>query len=415
METKTDSESAQRELLNRQKLQLYFFAAFFVLYEATTYAANDMIMPGMLEIVNQFNAGLNYVASSLSIFILGNTVIQLFIGPASDRYGKKIVLLLGNACFVIFTILIIFSGSIGQFLICRFLQGSCIAFVAIGYAMIHENFEDKPAVKLIALMGNVTIMAPLIGPVIGGLIIHSASWHAVFIVLAFTSLISLLGLTKYAPKKKNTIEKIEVNSLIKSYLLILKEKMFVLGAASICFTTIPIIAWIGLAPVLIMDHAGLGFKEYIIFQIIALGGLMLSSIIMQVIAGAHSFFRIMTTGNVMFALGIFWSFIFSWNPLLVAIGFFIYSFGLGLYNGMVWRILVSDMKHSKSMTISLLVFLQTIAMASGVEIVNLICEKFGFSFFVFSLPNLFCAIVGSILVYYFAKMNKNRQWNEAAS
>ncbi|MEI6055161.1 MAG: MFS transporter [Lentisphaerota bacterium] len=415
METNTNSAPAQGKLSKRKKTQLYIFAAFFVLYEATTYAANDMIMPGMLEIVNKFNVGLNYVASSLSIFILGNTIIQLFIGPASDRYGKRVVLLTGNVCFVIFTILIIFTGSIGQFLACRFLQGSCIGFVAIGYAMIHENFEDKSAVKLIALMGNVTIMAPLIGPVIGGLIIHTAGWHAVFIVLAVTALISLSGLIKYAPKKKNTIEKIDVKSLIKSYLLILKERMFLLGAASICLTTIPIMGWIGLAPVLIMDFAKLGFKEYIIFQIIALGGLMLSSVIMQVIAGAHSFFRIMTTGNVMFVVGIFWSFVFSWNPLLVAIGFFIYSFGLGLYNGMVWRILISDMKHSKSMTISLMVFLQTIAMAGGVEIVNLICGKFGFSFFVFSLPNLLCMIIGSVLIYFFAKMNKNRKWKEASS
>ena len=415
MKTTTDSESSQREVLNKQRFRLYIFAVFFVLYEATTYAANDMIMPGMLEIVHQFNVGLNYVASSLSIFILGNTIIQLFIGPASDRYGKRIVLLLGNVCFLIFTVLIIFSGNIGQFLVYRFLQGSCIAFVAIGYAMIHENFEDKSAVKLIALMGNVTIMAPLIGPVIGGLIIHSAGWHAVFIALAVTSLISLLGLIKYAPKKKNTIEKIDVYLLIKSYFMICKERIFLVGTASICFATIPIIAWIGLAPVLIMDFAKLGFKDYIIFQIIALGGLLLSSIIMQVIAGTHSFFRIMTTGNVMFTLGILWSFIFSWNPLLVAIGFFIYSFGLGLYNGMVWRILVTDIKYSKSMTISLMVFLQTIAMSGGVEIVNLICGKFGFSFFIFSLPNLFCAIIGSVLIYFFARMNKNRQWKEIAA
>ncbi|MEN9946847.1 MAG: hypothetical protein RLZZ293_1233, partial [Pseudomonadota bacterium] len=48
--------------------RLYWFAAFLVLYEFTVYSANDMIMPGMLDVVTSFNASITYVASSLSLY-----------------------------------------------------------------------------------------------------------------------------------------------------------------------------------------------------------------------------------------------------------------------------------------------------------------------------------------------------------
>lgn len=392
------------------KKRLYLFALFFVLFEGIAYASNDMIMPGMLNVVNQFHVGLGFVASSLSVFLFGNTILQLFIGPSADRFGKKKILIIGNSLFIAFTILIALSATIYQFMLGRLLQGSCLAFIAIGYSIIHEKFNDKDAVKLIALMANITILAPLFGPVLGGVIIIWSGWREIFIIIGAVALIALIGLTKYTPPSKIILHRIYIKDAVRTYTLILKQKKFAIGCISICLAPVPIIAWIGLAPVIIMKTANLSFSHYIFYQIIALGGLSLASILMQFIAGKLSYYKIMFSGTTLFFFGSLFSLLFSYNALMISIGFFINSLGLGFFNGMAFRLMMSDNKYSQNMTMSLLVFVQTIFMAGGMELINIICEKYGFSLFSFALLNFLSVVAGSIFMFCFARMNKDKMW-----
>jgi len=141
-----------------------------------------------------------------------------------------------------------------------------------------------------------------------------------------------------------------------------------------------------------------------------LGGLPLSSIVMQFIAGELTFYQIMTSGNVLFIVGAAWSLVFSRSPLLLAIGFFVNSAGLGLFNGMIFRIIMGECKFSQGMTMSLLAFIQTIAMATGLEVANLTCGKLGFSLFSFSLISFLFSTIAFSFVYSFIKINKNKKW-----
>ncbi|MCP4181211.1 MAG: MFS transporter [bacterium] len=393
------------------KISLYVFAVFFVSYETITYLANDMIMPGMVDVTTQFHVGLEYVASSLSIYLLGNTAIQLFLGPAADRYGKRKVILVGNFFFLIFTILIAFSTNIHEFMWGRFLEGSGCAFVAIGYSIIHENFNDKSAVKLLAIMGNITVLAPLFGPVIGGLIIIYSGWRTIFVVIAVIALIVFIGLIKYTPKSPpETLKKIGIKSCSVEYFSIFKNRRFLLGTIATSIALIPLLAWIGLAPVLIMETAKRSFSVYIICQIIALSGLSLASILMQFIAGKFSFYKIMLVGTILFFIGPLLNIFFYENVYIIAINFFVYSFGFGLYNGMAIRSIIISSKFSKNMTMSLFVFFETIAMAGGIEIVNIICEKYSYSLFSFNFLIFIISFVAVVFMLIFSFMNKAKNW-----
>src|SRR3990167_5379310 len=100
---------------------LHLFALFFVLHELVAYLANDMIMPGMLQVIQEFHAPQTYVALSLNFYILGNCVLLLFVGGMSERYGKRLIMLLGNLFFLIFTLTVTVSQNIYQFIFWRFL------------------------------------------------------------------------------------------------------------------------------------------------------------------------------------------------------------------------------------------------------------------------------------------------------
>lgn len=81
---------------------MYLFAIFFVLYEFTTYSANDMIMPGMIQVVNYFHVTKYYVAQSFSFYLLGNCAFILIAGFLSQIYGKRRIIIWGE--FFIFDV-----------------------------------------------------------------------------------------------------------------------------------------------------------------------------------------------------------------------------------------------------------------------------------------------------------------------
>src|SRR3990167_10752542 len=93
-------------LINITHKHALAFAAFLVLYEFLTYIANDMIMPGMLHVVHSFHAPETAVATSLTAYILGGASLQLFLGPISDRYGRRPVMLFGAVFFFLLTLII---------------------------------------------------------------------------------------------------------------------------------------------------------------------------------------------------------------------------------------------------------------------------------------------------------------------
>src|SRR4051812_756701 len=98
-------------LYDYTKRQAHLFVIFLLVYEISTYVANDMIMPGMLNVVHYFQADESFVSASLTAFILGGASLQLFLGPLSDRFGRRPVMIAGATFFLICTIFIAVSSS----------------------------------------------------------------------------------------------------------------------------------------------------------------------------------------------------------------------------------------------------------------------------------------------------------------
>src|SRR3990167_1884534 len=184
------------------------FATFLVLYEFLTYIANDMIMPGMLAVVHSFHGPESAVATSLTAYILGGASLQLFLGPISDRYGRRPVMIVGATFFFVCTLIIACSNSIDQFLLARFFQGMGLCFIGVvGYATLQEIFDEMDAIRLIAVMANVSTIAPLIGPLVGAAFILYFDWRTLFLIIATFSLLALWGLWQFMPESIGQIKR----------------------------------------------------------------------------------------------------------------------------------------------------------------------------------------------------------------
>ena len=139
-----------------------------VLFEFATYIAHDMIQPGMLLVTEEFGAGPEWVSASLTAYLIGGMMLQWLLGPLSDRIGRRPVLLSGVAFFMLTCIATHWVQSIEQFVLLRFLQGVSLCFIgSVGYAAIQEAFSEALSVKIMALMANVELLAPLAGPLAG--------------------------------------------------------------------------------------------------------------------------------------------------------------------------------------------------------------------------------------------------------
>lgn len=110
----------------------------------------------------------------------GRHVLQWLLGPLSDRIGRRPVMLTGVVWFIVTCLATLLAQSIEQFTLLRFLQGVSLCFIgAVGYAAIQESFEEAVCIKITALMANVALIAPLLGPLVGAAWVHVAPWEDV--------------------------------------------------------------------------------------------------------------------------------------------------------------------------------------------------------------------------------------------
>ena len=208
--------------LGRQAL---LFPLCLVLYEFSTYIGNDMIQPGMLAVVEQYQAGIDWVPTSMTAYLAGGMFLQWLLGPLSDRIGRRPVMLAGVVWFIV-TLL-------------RFLQGISLCFIgAVGYAAIQESFEEAVCIKITALMANVALIAPLLGPLVGAAWIHVLPWEGMFVLFAALAAISFFGLQRAMPETATRIgEKLSLKELGRDYKLVLKNGRFVAGALALGFVS----------------------------------------------------------------------------------------------------------------------------------------------------------------------------------
>lgn len=402
----------RNETIMSNKKSFYFFAAYFVLYEMTNYLSNDMIMPSMPQIVRQFHAPLTDIALSLIYFIIGGSVLQIFLAPLADYIGKRKILLFGNLLFLVATLVIPFSHSINQFLAARFFQGMGMCFIFIGYAMIHELFDDIAAVKITSILSNVSVFAPLAGPLIGTAIVSVSRWEFVFIVSGVLGTISFFGLYKYMPQGKRHTDKIDIKQIIKSYKNILTHKTFIIGIMSFALSMIPFISWIGTSPAIILENQHQSLKVYAIYQCFIFGGYAISNTLINIMAGRIGFYKLISYGSKISFSGLVCAgALCTVSTKFVIFGMMLYALGIGLYTGSLIRIALSSTGESMNQSAASMTLVMCVIMFLGLETCNRLLHFFNYSINAFALINLAIAVPVFLLVRNFAKINKDRQWN----
>ena len=154
----------------------------------------DTYIPAMPEIREHFGVEMGSVQLTLSLAMFGGAIGQLFYGPLSDRFGRRPLLLWGLGIYVVASCACLFSTSIGQLIAARFFQGfGSIVAPVLALAMVRDLHERDAVARMLALMGIVNGLGPILAPIIGGILLAWFDWRASFVFITFYGL-ALVGL-----------------------------------------------------------------------------------------------------------------------------------------------------------------------------------------------------------------------------
>lgn len=261
---------------------LLLFPLLLVFYEIATYLSNDMYLPALPQMMSELRLTTEQAQYTLTTWFLGQASMPLFMGFASDRYGRKPVLLLGGIIYVLATILCAVAVDVHTLLLGRFIEGCMVASMLVsGYACIHELYEKKEAIKILALMGSISVLAPAFGPLFGGFVLYFTNWRGIFWVITGWAIIAVILLAKIMPEThpKEKRQPLPLSMLFSQYFSVLTNVKFMLLMSVLGLIFAGWIVWIAAGSLLIIENfhysaIAFGWIQAVIFAVYIFGNQM---------------------------------------------------------------------------------------------------------------------------------------------
>ncbi|MBL7234728.1 multidrug effflux MFS transporter [Komagataeibacter oboediens] len=154
--------------------------------------STDIYLPAMPAMSNALAADPGMVEWTVSGYLVGFSLGQLFWGPVSDRHGRRLPVAAGMMIFIVGSVLCACSQTIGSLIIGRIVQAlGASAGVVLSRAMVRDLYEGHHAVRMLSTLITVMAIAPLLGPIVGAQILVVSGWRAIFVVLSIVGIATL--------------------------------------------------------------------------------------------------------------------------------------------------------------------------------------------------------------------------------
>lgn len=144
----------------------------------------NMFLPSLGNIAEAFKADYGLVSLAVGGYLAVTAVIQLIVGPLSDRVGRRPVLLAAIGVFTAASVGCAAAQNVWTFLFFRMLQGGMVAGYVLSLAIVRDTRSEQKAAGLIGYVSMAMALAPMLGPMIGGLLDTAFGWRANFVVYA---------------------------------------------------------------------------------------------------------------------------------------------------------------------------------------------------------------------------------------
>lgn len=282
---------------------------------------------------SHFEVDYRVMQLSVSLYLAGNAVVQIFVGPISDQMGRRPVLLASMALFLVATVGCIFATNVEVFFFFRVAQTVVAATMVLSRAAVRDMYDTNDAASMIGYVTMGMAIVPMIGPAIGGFLDQWMGWTAVFWALflmgALTLAITYFDFGETAHKSGKTL-----GAQFAEYPELLCSPRFwgyslASGLASGSF-----FAYLGGAPFLGTEIYGLSSAEIGIYLSAPAVGYFVGNFLSGRFSGRVGINRMVLWGCIINGVGVLVSLIIALAGADTFLTFFGFMCFVGLGNGM---------------------------------------------------------------------------------
>ncbi|WP_416467030.1 multidrug effflux MFS transporter [Pseudomonas sp. LFS044] len=226
--------------------------------------AIDFYLPAFPAMAQAFATDEKHVQTTLAAYFLGLSLGQLAYGPVADRFGRRIPLLFGVALFTLASLACAYAPNLDTLIVARFVQalGGCAGMV-LSRAIVSDKCDPVASAKVFSQLMLVMGLAPILAPMLGGVLVNVAGWQSIFLTLSLFSAACLvavgLGLPESLPAH---MPRQPLSGALRQYLRLLADRVFVGHALTGGIAIAGMFAYIAGSPFVFIKLYGVPAEHY---------------------------------------------------------------------------------------------------------------------------------------------------------
>ncbi|UJP11762.1 multidrug effflux MFS transporter [Microbacterium sp. KUDC0406] len=225
----------------------------------------DVYLPSLPQLGTDLGASESLTQFTMSACMIGLAVGQLLWGPISDRYGRRMPLIIAVGGFVITSVLCALAPTIGVLIAIRLVQGLCGAGgMVIARAVVHDLFSGAEAMAAFSTLAAVMGVAPVLAPLIGGAVVTFSDWRGVFVALAIIGALLLAVSVLFVPESLPGGGRTSggIRNDFRGIGSALADRGFMLTALTLSLAGIVLFTYLQLSPFVLQTQYGLSAQGF---------------------------------------------------------------------------------------------------------------------------------------------------------
>jgi MFS transporter, DHA1 family, multidrug resistance protein len=308
----------------------------------------NIIVPALTSMAAGLNTDFATAQLTLTFYLFATAASQLLLGPLSDRYGRRPVLLAGILIYGLASVLCLAASSIWVVILGRVLQGfGAAAGFALGRAIVRDLYEREKAASMLGYITMGFSTAPMVAPLIGGLISDNFGWRPIFLFTATISLVLLFFVWLSLPETRKPLAEGERRAgFIESFNILMRIPAFWAYALNLALSVAIFFTFLGGTPYVAITLFGMTGTEYGLYFALVPVGFFIGNWFTAGLAQRLGILRMIIAGNILgviagitslILLGAGWHNHFALFAPMYLVGL---SNGLSMANGMAGAVSV---------------------------------------------------------------------------
>ncbi|MBD8575437.1 multidrug effflux MFS transporter [Pseudomonas syringae] len=225
--------------------------------------AIDFYLPGFPAMALAFGTDEKHVQLTLASYFLGLSIGQLVYGPAADRFGRRKPLLVGVTLFSLASLACAFAPNLEWLIGARFVQalGGCAGMV-IARAVVSDTCDAIGSAKVFSQLMLVMGLAPILAPMLGGVMVNAYGWQSIFLALTLFSAACLIAVTRGLPESLSPDRRAPLSGAPRQYFSLLGDRVFIGYALSGGIAMAGMFAYVAGSPFVFIKLYGVPAEHY---------------------------------------------------------------------------------------------------------------------------------------------------------